>query len=306
MADIIATHIVPPIEKKARLSDYLCGVWEALPSRKSVKNAIKKGRVQLNGNTAHTGDWVQEGQEINLLEAPASKHKVFRLPLEVLYEDAYLAVILKPAGYRVNGNGFQTIEHALPFNISPSGQADAYPQAKAVHRLDSPTSGLLLVAKTAAAHQHLGAQFEQKTIQKHYQAIVIGQLPPSGSINKEVAGKTAFTDFETVETVPSLKNNYLTLVNLYPKTGRTHQLRQHLASLGCPILGDDQYGKEGLILKHKGLFLRAVGLAFIHPITQESLQFNLPTPHKFTSLLAREKRRFENYHPSSNKDSEKT
>lgn len=289
-----------------RLSDYLCGVWEALPSRKSVKNALKKGRVQLNGTRAYTGDWVEEGQTITLLEAPPSPHKVFRLPLEVLYEDAYLAVIIKPADYPVNGNSFQTIEHALPFNISSSAQVDAYPQAKAVHRLDRPTSGLLLVAKTAAAHQHLAAQFEHKTIQKHYQAIVIGQLPPSGSINKAVEGKAAYTNFETVTTVPSLKNNYLTLVNLYPKTGRTHQLRQHLASLGCPILGDAQYGIEGLILKHKGLFLRAVGLVFIHPITQKEMKFKLPTPPKFTSLLAREKRRYERYHNPLNKDSKKT
>ncbi|MGH1334853.1 MAG: pseudouridine synthase [Aureispira sp.] len=295
MAICIATHIVPKLNEKQRLSDYLCGVLEALPSRKSVKNAIKKGRVYLNGARAYTGDWVEEGQEIKLTEEAPSTHKVFRLPLEILYEDAYLAVVMKPADYLVNGNAFQTIERALPFNLSASSKVDAYPQARAVHRLDRPTSGLLLIAKTASTHQRLGAQFEHKTIQKRYQAIAIGQLPPTGSMNTPVEGKEAYTNYEVLETVSSLKNGFLSLVNLYPQTGRTHQLRQHLASLGCPILGDALYGIEGLILKHKGLFLRAVGLEFIHPITKEVLVFNLPTPNKFTALLAREQRRYERY-----------
>lgn len=292
----IATHIVPRLERKQRLSDYLCGVLEALPSRKSVKNAIKKGRIYVDGQRAYTGDWVQEGQEIKLLEDRAIHNKIFSLPLEILYEDDYLAIIIKPAGYIVNGNAFQTIERALPFNISLSQKADAYQEAKAVHRLDRPTSGLLVVAKTATAHQCLGAQFENKTIEKHYQAIAIGQLPPSGSIDSPVDGKAAYTRYQVSQTVPSLKNGHLSLVDLYPQTGRTHQLRQHLASVGCPILGDALYGIEGLILKHKGLFLRAVGLEFIHPITDKKLAFNLPTPNKFVALLAREKKRYQSYH----------
>lgn len=295
MPVFIATHIVPTLDQQQRLSDYLCGVLEALPSRKSVKNAIKKGRVYLNGVRAYTGDWVQEGQEIKLAEEAPSAHKVFRLSLEVLYEDAYLAVVIKPADYLVNGNAFQTIERALPFNLRTSNQVDAYLQAKAVHRLDRPTSGLLLIAKTATAHQHLGRQFENKTIQKRYQAIAIGTLPPSGSMNRPVEGKAASTTYQVLETVSSLKSGSLSLVDLYPQTGRTHQLRQHLAHVGCPILGDALYGIEGLILQHKGLFLRAVGLEFIHPITNKTLVFNLPTPHKFTALLAREQRRYERY-----------
>lgn len=296
MTTFIATHLVPPQQDTQRLSDYLCGVFEALPSRKSVKKAIKKGRVLIDHQLGHTGDWVQEGQLIQLAEEQAVAHKTFRLPLEVLYEDEHLAVIIKPAGYMVNGNAFQTIERALPFNLSPSQQVDAYPLPKAVHRLDRPTSGLLLIAKTARTHQALGAQFEHKTIQKQYQAIAIGQLPPTGIINTPVEGKSAETSYEIIETVSSLKNGHLSLVRLYPQTGRTHQLRQHLAGLGCPILGDALYGIEGLILQHKGLFLRAVALQFIHPISQEELVFELPTPHKFTALMAREKRRYERYH----------
>lgn len=306
MAVFIAVHIVPTLPQQQRLSDYLCGVLEALPSRKSVKNAIKKGRVYLDGVQGYTGDWVQTGQEIKLLQEEIIHTKIFRLPLEVLYEDEYLAVIVKPADYPVNGNYFQTIEHALPFNLSASTQVDAYPQAKAVHRLDRPTAGLLLIAKTATAHQHLGAQFEHKTIQKRYQAIAIGTLPPSGSIDSPIDGKAAYTQYQVLQTADSLKNGQLSLVELYPQTGRTHQLRKHLAGLGCPILGDPLYGIEGLILKHKGLFLRALGIQFIHPITEEKLVFDLPTPNKFTSLLAREQRRYSTYHSDNFPPSPKT
>jgi RluA family pseudouridine synthase len=302
MPTFIATHIVPPQLSPQRLSDYLCGVFEALPSRKSVKKAIKKGRVFINDKLAHTGDWVQEGQIIQLAEEQAIAHKVFRLPLEILYEDAHLAVVFKPAGYMVNGNAFQTIERALPFNLKPSTLADAYPLPKAVHRLDRPTSGLLIIAKTARSHQALGAQFEHKTIQKQYQAIAIGQLPLAGTINTPVDGKEAQTSYEVIEIVPSLRSGQLSLVRLYPQTGRTHQLRKHLAGLGCPILGDALYGIEGLVLQHKGLFLTAVGLQFTHPISQQELVFELPTPHKFTALMAREKRRYEKYHNLNNKD----
>ncbi len=306
MPEQIAAHLVPEITQQQRLSDYLCGIFEALPSRKSVKNAIKKGRVQINGQQAYTGDWVQVGQTIALLEEPLTSHKIFRLPLEILYEDAHLAVVIKPADYMVNGNAFQTIERALPFNLTPSTQPDAYAFGKAVHRLDRPTSGLLLIAKTASTHQQLGAQFAAKTIKKKYQALAIGELPATGSMDKMVENKAAYTEYNVEQTVDSLKNGRLSLVNLYPHTGRTHQLRQHLASLGCPILGDALYGIEGLILRHKGLFLRAVGLRFLHPHTQEQLDFQLPTPHKFTALLAREQRRYDRYQMTLPSDSPKT
>jgi RluA family pseudouridine synthase len=228
------------------------------------------------------------------------------LPLEILYEDEQLALLIKPADYVVSGNTFQTIERSLPFNLKPSTAADAYPQAKAVHRLDRPTAGLLLVAKTATARKHLGAQFEQKTIQKRYQAIAIGELPTKGSIATAVDGKAAYTTYSVVQAVDSLKNGRLSLVDLHPQTGRTHQLRQHLASLGCPILGDALYGTEGLILKHKGLFLCAVELRFQHPITEKELHFSLPTPHKFTALLAREQRRYDRYQSTTSSNSKKT
>ncbi|WMX13564.1 RluA family pseudouridine synthase [Aureispira sp. CCB-E] len=295
MQIVLATHVVPEIEVPQRLSDYLCGVFAELPSRKSVKTAIKKGAVYVNGKKGHTGDWVKSHQEIQLMDIDHAPRKVLKMPLEVLYEDAYLAVIFKPAGLPVSGNQFRTIEQALLYNLEPSTAPDRLKQPRAAHRLDAPTSGLLLVAKTKQARINLGAQFEAKSIQKRYQAIVIGAPPREGSIVFPIEGKASLSMYECLKTVDSLKSGQLSLLNLYPKTGRTHQLRMHLSKLGFPILGDALYGKEGLILKHKGLFLTAIELTFQHPITEKKQTITLETPYKYTALLAREQRRFDAY-----------
>lgn len=289
---VVATHIVPEGITQERMSDYLHGVWEQLPSRNSVKTAISKGLVRLDGCRAYTGDWVRTGQLIELLERPNTNQKWFKLPLEVLSEDDHVAVIIKPAGYPVSGRSFQTIENALPFNLQPSTAPDAAQQPRVVHRLDVPTSGLLLIAKTKSARAHLGAQFENKTIQKRYQAVVVGEPPVMGNVNTPIDDKMAYTRYQRLDSVPSLRNKQVSLMDLYPQTGRTHQLRKHMAELGHPIVGDTLYGVEGEVMKHKGLFLRAVELQFVHPHTGLRQSYRLPTPHKFLALLEREKRRY--------------
>lgn len=295
MPIILATHVVPSIERSQRLSDYLCTVFVQLPSRKSVKTAIKKGAIFVDGKKGHTGDWVKKGQKIDLIDLDKAPSKILKMPMEVLYEDAYLAVVFKPAGLPVSGNQFRTVENALLYNIQLSTEADALKQPRAAHRLDAPTSGLLLIAKTKQARINLGAQFEAKTIQKRYQAIVIGATAPKGEINIPIEGKASLSFYECLQTVDSLKSGQLSLLNLYPKTGRTHQLRIHLSKLGFPILGDALYGTEGLILKHKGLFLTAIELRFKHPVSGEEQTLVLPTPYKYEALLKREQRRFDNY-----------
>lgn len=296
MRVVLAKHIVRELEGRQRLSDYLCGVFEQLPSRKSVKTAIKKGAIYVNGKKGHTGDWVCLEQVIELIDLDRPLAKILKLPIEVVYEDDVLAVVVKPAGIPVSGNQFRTVENALLHNISLSNRVDALKKPRVVHRLDAPTTGLLLVAKTKQARIHLGHQFEAKTIQKKYQAIVIGQPATSGVIDFPIDGKVSVSNFDCIETVDSLKNGKLSLLNLYPQTGRTHQLRIHLSKLGYPILGDKLYGIEGLILKHKGLFLIAVRLDFEHPTKQERQIIELPTPYKYTALLAREQRRHDNYY----------
>jgi len=293
---IIASHTVPNEVEKQRLSDYLCGVFLQLPSRKSVKKAIKSGAVYVNGKKGFTGDWVLPEQQIELMDLDVKPTKIFEFKMDVLYQDEDIAVIHKPSGIAVSGNKFRTVENALLYNIQVSSKPDAFKKPRPVHRLDSPTSGLLLIAKTKQARIDLGKQFEERMIKKRYQAIVIGETPLAGTIDFDVEDKPSISTFERVRVVESLKNGHLSLLNLYPQTGRTHQLRIHLSQLGFPILGDSLYGKEGLILKHKGLFLVAVALEFEHPVSGTKQAIEIDMPYKFGALLNREQRRYEAYH----------
>ena len=288
-------HIVPEGIGRERLSDYLIGKLQLLPSRKSVKKAIKAGEILVDEELGTTGQWVEAGQKITYQSKDKPPSMIFEWRIEVVYEDEYLAIINKPAGFSVSGNHFHTIENALPFNLNVSNEPDALLRFRAVHRLDALTCGLLLVAKTKTSRILLGQLFEKKTIQKRYQAVVIGQLPNEGTIREPIQEKQSTTVFKTVQAVRSLRNDYLTLVDLFPKTGRTHQLRIHLSQLGFPILGDKLYGTEGEIMKGKGLFLCAVQLAFQHPFLDETIDISIEPPNKFQLLLERETRRWERF-----------
>jgi len=287
-------HIAKPTER-TRLSDYAIGIFESIPTRKGIKKAIKKGAIYVNGKVGQTGTWIVEGDEIVLYDLDESLPKTFECDLPIVFEDDDLAIINKPGGIPVSGNYYKTVQNALPHNLTKSTAADALKIARPVHRIDAATCGLLLVAKTKTAHLHLSKQFKNKTIQKRYQAIAIGKLPQKGRIETPIDEKPSITDFETVKIVSSLKNEFLTFVNLYPITGRTHQLRKHLSGLNHPILGDKLYGQEGLILWKKGLFLCAVELNFIHPKTEKMMQISIQPPNKFKTILEREARRFLNY-----------
>jgi len=290
---VLQTHIVPPDIANIRLSDYAIGIFPQLPSRKGLKKAIKNGAIYMDGQRAETGTWVKSGQKIELVAIDKKPAKIYAFNLPVIYEDAQIALIHKPAGIVVSGNQFRTVQNALPHNLQPSNAVDAFQLPRPVHRLDYATSGLLLIAKTTTANIHLTQQFKAKTIQKHYRAIVIGKLAATkGTIEKTIAGKMAMTQYEVLQTVPSLKTGHLSLLNLYPLTGRTHQLRIHLANLGHPILGDKLYHGEQPLLKGKGLFLSAIALSFQHPITKEKMNFQIETPPKFAYRLEQEKRRW--------------
>lgn len=288
--EIINTHVVPKAAPKQRLSDYLIGIFEQLPSRKSVKKAIKRGEVLLDGETGHTGDWVSPGQKIDLLE-PAVNARLYEMKIPVVYEDDHLALLNKPGGLPTSGNQFRNLENTLPYNLKPSPEPDAYRLPRAVHRLDSATCGLVLVAKTAKARMELGRQFEKRKVEKTYQAVVIGEIAEEGEFRSEVDEKPALTRFKRVQTAPSLRFGHLSLVDLYPETGRTHQLRIHLSEAGFPILGDKLYGKEGLFFRGKGLFLCSAQLSFAHPSSKERRTFTIDPPAKFQKKLDREAQR---------------
>jgi len=292
---ILQSHIVPPNTPAERISEYARKIFPNIPSRKGIKKAILRNEILLNGKSVETGRWVQPADQIDWVDLELKTPKILPLKLEIVFEDEYLVVINKPAGIIVSGNQFRTVENALLHNISKSMEKDGLRKPRAVHRLDSPTSGLLLVAKTALAHLKLSQQFEAKTILKKYQAIVIGEIDEQGVLEKKINGKNALTHFKKIKTIPSLKNKWLSLVDLFPQTGRTHQLRIHLSDFGFPILGDAMYGKEGLILKHKGLFLCAVELVFSHPKTGERVVVKINAPQKYETLLRREERRWKKY-----------
>ncbi len=297
MKKIIEKHIVPEGIRDIRLSDYACEIFQSIPSRKGIKKAVKRGDVSIDGGTASTGDWVKPGQIIELYDNETGRTEFYRMTIEVIYEDDYIAIINKPAGIQVNGNRFKTVENALPLNLKLSEADSRLPRPRPVHRLDSPTSGLLAVAKTGEAMISLSSQFAAKTIKKRYRAIVTGELKGEGVITTPVDGREAQTSFTSLKIIPSLKNGFLTLIDLIPHTGRTHQLRKHMAEIGHPIAGDKTYSPADSLLKSKGLFLCAVELTITHPIKNEIMTFSIPDPEKFSSYMERELRWWSKFNP---------
>ncbi|WP_410198312.1 RluA family pseudouridine synthase [Aequorivita ciconiae] len=221
--------------------------------------------------------------ELSISEEIKPKRKLV-FPLKVLFEDNYLAVIHKPAGILVSGNSFKTIAHALGQNIKESNLPDAvYPQP--IHRLDYATTGILLVGKTSNSIRALNGMFENKEVQKIYYAVAIGEMNSSGEFTSEIDGKESQSNFALCESVLSQRFGKLNLVELEPQTGRRHQLRKHLSSIGNPILGDKEYGVENLILNGKGLYLHAYSIKFIHPFTKEEVYIKDELPERFKKIF---------------------
>ncbi len=282
---IIETHQVPELSAKQRLQDYAVGVFRTLPSRKGTKKAIKSGRICINGAQGFTGDWIRGGEELTLYEPKISKKPSIDVPLTVLFEDDHLAIIHKPAGVLVSGNKRFTIENALSFNLKKSQEPDALLRPEPIHRLDYPTTGALLIGKTAKAVMLLNTLFEERKVEKTYLAVTIGAMDDKGVIEEPIDSKPSRSTFKKIASVPSERFEALNLLELVPHTGRRHQLRKHLSFLGNSILGDPLYSKEGLLLKGKGLYLHAYLLAFVHPVTHATIRIKAPIPKKFEKLF---------------------
>ena len=281
---ILESHTATNVLNNIRLSDYAVGVFMSIPSKSGIKKAIKKGLLLVNNKRGVSGQFITLGDKIDLLKDKNIIKKNIDLDLEVLWEDDYLAIIYKPAGLLVSGNKARTVTHALSQNLNPSNLPDAT-QPQPVHRLDFPTSGLLLIGKTANSIRELGKLFENKTIQKTYLAITIGQMKSKEVIDFNIDDKKSLSTYEVLQTVSSVKFDFLNLVKLTPQTGRRHQLRIHCAHIGNPILGDAEYGIEGKILKGNGLYLHAESLEFTHPSTNELLSITKEAPKKFKRLF---------------------
>lgn len=284
----IETHTARKQPNPVRLSDYIPGIFKSITSKKGMKKAITKGLVQVDTLPGRTSTFISGGEHIVLFEEEQTKKPVADVVLDVVFEDDYLAIINKPAGIVVSGNKLKSVVNALPKNLKRSELEDALKRPLPVHRLDFPTSGLLLIGKTTGAVTALGKLFEEKEIKKTYHAITIGEMKDAGEVKTFIEDKDASSKYQVLERKVSGKYNGLNLVRLEPSTGRRHQLRIHLSSIGNPILGDKDYGKEGFILQGKGLFLHATSLEFLHPQTGDRININQPLPNKFRKLFPEE------------------
>lgn len=291
---IIKQHRVKQLPDKIRLIDYALKTFNDFILTKSMmKKAFKKGLIEIDGQKAKGGEWIKSGQEISLLQNNDTPPEPFKMALEIVFEDEHLAVIVKPAGIVVSGNMHRTIVNAIQYNISKSNLPDSLPWPRPVHRLDMQTSGLLIIAKTQLAAIELGKQLENKTLKKRYRAILIGKTPNKITFNSDIDDQNANSELINIKTVNSIKSKHLSLVDLFPHTGRTHQLRIHTSRNQTPILGDKLYGDIENTKLHKGLFLAAVEITFVHPSTKEKINLKIEQPKKFNSLIEREERMWE-------------
>lgn len=287
-----------------RLDRFIVGELPEL-SRSVVQRLIKAGDVLVNQEATKPAYCVEPGDQITILLAPPVDTDILPedIPLEILYEDADLAAINKPAGMVVHpafGNWSGTVVNAALARWPQMREVGEVERAGIVHRLDKDTSGLLVLAKTPEALTSLQAQFKARTVTKQYIALVEGIPTSSGGIidapigrdpkqRKRMAvvrdGRPAQTRYDVLE---DFNEHALLLLELY--SGRTHQIRVHLAWLGYPIVGDRVYGYRKQRIKMKRLFLHAVRLAVDSPSSGQRLQFEAPLPASLEDILAKLRR----------------
>jgi 23S rRNA pseudouridine1911/1915/1917 synthase len=295
---------VRPNEGGKRLDHYL--VERGLPrSRTFLKKMIDEGAITLNGRRAKAGAKVRPGDRIEAM-VPAPRPIDVRpepIPLEILFEDSHLLVLNKAPGIVVHpapGHSSGTLVNALLHHCHDLAGIGGRERPGIVHRLDKDTSGVMVVAKTDAAHRGLARQFKNHTIDRVYLALVLGALQrQTGRIDlaigrdrvdrKRISPRTArprqaVSLYQVVERLPGA-----TLVTVRPQTGRTHQIRVHLASIGHPVLGDAAYGsRKGMQLGEQRVprqMLHALRLGFIHPHSCEALTFEAAPPADMRMIL---------------------
>lgn len=268
-------------------------------TRSQANEAIKKGEVLVNGKVVKAKYAVKEGDEItyHLPEEEVLEILAEDIPLEIIYEDQDVAVVNKPQGMVVHpsaGHTSGTLVNALMYHIKDLSSINGVVRPGIVHRIDKDTSGLLMIAKNDNAHRSLAAELKDKKSLRQYLAIVHGNLPndrgvieaPIGRSDKDrkkqaviAGGRDALTRFKVLE-----RFGHYTLVELTLETGRTHQIRVHMAYIGHPVAGDPLYGPKKS-LKGNGQFLHAATLGFTHPTTKEEMVFSAEVPEIFEKTL---------------------
>ena len=287
-------------DRGARLDAFLARAMEDL-TRSAAAKAIEEGRVLVSGKVPSKSLKLTGNETIEFtLEEPAPIDAVPQdIPLDVVYEDDDVIVVNKPSGLVVHpapGHSDGTLVNALLYHCgaSLSGVGGAL-RPGIVHRIDRDTSGLIIAAKNDYAHQFLSAQLADHTLARTYECIVVGNLrEDSGTVDAPIARDSR--DRKRMAVVPGGRRavTHWTVLARYPgythvqcrlETGRTHQIRVHMAYLGHPILGDTVYGAKKPVPGLTGQCLHAVGLQFIHPRTKELVSLSCPLPGEFTAAL---------------------
>ena len=262
-------------------------------SRSRAASLIKDGCVKVGERIELKPSYKTEPGVcviVTLPEIKPAKAEAQDIPLEILYQDKHLAVVVKPCGMVVHpaaGNDDGTLVNALLFHLDSLSGIGGEMRPGIVHRLDKDTSGLMLVAKDDVTHAALSQQLSDRQMEKHYRAIVFGGMKePEGVIEKPIGrsktdrkkmavdenGRWAKTEWKVLKDYPDR-----TLLDVHIITGRTHQIRVHMASIGHPVLGDPLYGHKRMPDAPR-LMLHAYSLEFTHPATGERMRFTAPCP----------------------------
>jgi 23S rRNA pseudouridine1911/1915/1917 synthase len=310
-------HQVPPEAEGQRIDRYLSAELEKDWSRSDVQRWLKEGLVSVDGRAAAKNRILREGNHILIESVPAkpgSQLEPEEIPLDIVYEDDTLAVINKPKNLVVHpGSGISTgtLAAGLLFHYKQLSQCNGEDRPGIVHRLDKDTSGLMVVARNDVAHRHLSEQLQRRDLKRTYRALIWGHLDPfSGSIEGALArdphhrmrmrihpdGRFARTHYSSLRCW-----NQVTELQLQLDTGRTHQIRVHLQSRGCSIIGDPLYGGREASLNrlehlernvHRPLLrlsqsqlLQACQLDFTHPATGEAMHFEIPPEDEYAQVL---------------------
>lgn len=297
-------HTIEPSQAGLRLDHYLKRLYPE-HSRALLQTWIKAGRVLVNGAAAKAGTLLRGGERISVepSERPPLRAFAEDLPLEILYQDEAVAVVNKPAGMVVHaGAGIRqgTLVNALLHKFKRLSTAGGELRPGIVHRLDRYTSGVMLVALNDEAHRRLAAQFAARTVEKTYLALVHGEVKAdAGRIEKPIArdpihrvkmtarlgkGRAAITEYRVLR-----RFRGYTLLEVAIGTGRTHQIRVHLASMGHPVVGDRLYGAPSKLpspLPAGRFFLHAWRIRFDTPATGKRLTVEAPLPEELQNWMA--------------------
>ncbi len=290
------THVLKVDEEnnQLRLDLFLTKALPEVPSRSFIKRLIESEGVTVNGKKVKAHQKLFVADEVCVFwpeeESIDERINPENIPLDILYEDEILLVVNKPSGMLVHpASGYYsgTLVNALLYHCRVLSDFHPTLRPGIVHRLDQETSGLLVVAKNNTAHMNLSRQFEKRRVKKRYVALVDGLIEfDEGLIDAGLGRHPRHFDKKAVafdDSAKKAKTFYrvlkrfqnTTYVALFPKTGRTHQLRVHLAYLGHPILGDEKYGKKNSFPR---LALHAQSLGFFHPGTTQYMEFSVVPP----------------------------